>query len=438
MSTSVAERAVLRDLAKRVADIAAKPSEADKRRRWVAHNGLRDPRPMVVCFPEGAWQECIPHATIVCRDPILYGWEKRLRMAIFVHEVLDDDQVIDPVFNVPADVGCSDWGVSAIQQDAEPGQWAPENTNNLQHALKDTLASRSGHGASRSVPPLQELEDIERLRPISVVSNPDNTRRWLDMAQELFGDILPVRTRAWYWTGCSPAATAVELRGMEQLMLDFYDNPEWVHRLVKFLCDGTAAYLDNLEARGLLHLNNESEWVGTGGIGYTDELPAPGFNPNHVRLRDIWGMSQGQDLVGVSPSILDEFFMPYLIPVMERFGLTCYGCCEPMHDKLDVVMKIPHLRRLSVSPWADVRKCAEGVGNRCILSCKPNPTAISTDHVDETAMTGQMTEMFRIGRDNGCIMEVLMKDLHTVHGDTGRLRRWVACAKRARDQVWGG
>ena len=45
-------------------------------------------------------------------------------------------------------------------------------------------------------------------------------------------------------------------------MMDMFDNPEGVHRLMAFLRDGHAAKIDYLECNGLLSLNNEGDYVG--------------------------------------------------------------------------------------------------------------------------------------------------------------------------------
>ena len=48
------DRQLLRDLAARVAEIAATPENNERRRRWVAHNTLRSRQPLMLVFPEGA------------------------------------------------------------------------------------------------------------------------------------------------------------------------------------------------------------------------------------------------------------------------------------------------------------------------------------------------------------------------------------------------
>ena len=53
----------------------------------------------------------------------------------------------------------------------------------------------------------------------------------------------------------------------------------------------------------------------------------------HVRTRDMWGFGESQETVGVSPAMFGEFIFPYQLPLLERFGLNCYGCCEPLDKR---------------------------------------------------------------------------------------------------------
>ena len=49
---SKTERAVLRDLAGQVADIATRPIESEKCDLWYRHNALEPTRPVIFCDPE--------------------------------------------------------------------------------------------------------------------------------------------------------------------------------------------------------------------------------------------------------------------------------------------------------------------------------------------------------------------------------------------------
>ena len=85
----------------------------------------------------------------------------------------------------------------------------------------------------------------------------------------------------------------------------------------------------------------------------------------------------------MSPAMYEEFIFPYEKPIMERFGLNCYGCCEPLHGRWHVVRQHPHLRRVSCSPWANVDKMADYLGDKYIFSLKPNPAALAVPAIDD-------------------------------------------------------
>ena len=55
----------------------------------------------------------------------------------------------------------------------------------------------------------------------------------------------------------------------------------------------------------------------------------------------MWGFTESQETVGVSPAMYREFIFPYEKPIMDRFGLNCYGCCEPLHQPLAAVKQHP-------------------------------------------------------------------------------------------------
>ena len=58
-------------------------------------------------------------------------------------------------------------------------------------------------------------------------------------------------------------------------MLSMYDNPDGLHRLMRFLCDDHLAFARWLEREGLLSLNNANDYIGSGSMGYSNALPQP-------------------------------------------------------------------------------------------------------------------------------------------------------------------
>ena len=168
---------------------------------------------------------------------------------------------------------------------------------------------------------------------------------------------------------------AIRLIGLEGLMLAMYDQPEGLHALMAFLRDDHLQRLEWFEQAGLLTLNNEDDYVGSGGIGFTDALPQADYQPGTpVRINDLWGLSESQETVGVSPELFAEFIFPYQLPIISRFGLACYGCCEPIDSRWAIVKQLPNLRRVDL-PLVESGEDGGLPGHRIYLQPKTESVA---------------------------------------------------------------
>ena len=63
------DKTILRDLAKRVAEIADSPQMTELRETWKRHHALERVRPMILVSPEGSWQELLPAGRAAVRGP---------------------------------------------------------------------------------------------------------------------------------------------------------------------------------------------------------------------------------------------------------------------------------------------------------------------------------------------------------------------------------
>ncbi len=395
------EQAILRQLAGQVAELAARPLEAEKRDLWRRHNALEATRPVIFCDPENGWHEIIRAEDLACQGELARDWEFRLRKEIFWGAHLCDDRVIVPFFDVPHVAMESDWGMHETRIGGEHG------------------------GAYTWEPPLTDYADIAKLHFPQIAIDPAATERRAEQAQEILGDLLTVRVKSSWWWTLGMTWTLVNLRGLLQIMYDMLDAPDELHQVMAFLRDGHLAKLDWLEEQGLLSLNNDGTYVGSGGFGWSDELPQRDFD-GRVRPCDMWGFAESQETVGVSPAMFAEFVLPYQLPILARFGLNCYGCCEPLDQRWEYVKQIPRLRRVSVSPWSSRAFMAERLGTSYILSMKPNPADLARDSFDEEKVRSTLREDLRTTR--GCRVEVIMKDNHTIRNDPRRVVRWVQIA----------
>jgi hypothetical protein len=142
----------------------------------------------------------------------------------------------------------------------------------------------------------------------------------------------------------------------------------------------------------------------------------------------MWGLSESQETVGWSPDSFAEFIFPYQAPVISRFGFACYGCCEPVDQRWDVIRSLPNLRRVSVSPWSDQQVMARNLQRNYVYNRKPNPAHVSMDAWDEGLLVSEFEKTKAAA--GGLNLELVLKDVHTVARQPWRLKRWTDLAKR--------
>jgi hypothetical protein len=405
-SVSERGRRVVRELAKRVAELAALPVQDERIRLWKAFNALKPERPMVLCFPEGGWRDLVKDSHLECEDETLRRIEYGLRTRIFQHERIGDDQVVTDRWHVHVAVRRGGFGLEV----------PTHRTAEL--------------GAFNWDAPIKEAADLEKLHVRSIEVDWPATHRSLEFHRDLFGDILQVDVTACRHPHGQFPHDVNMLRGLDTFMMDMIDNPDLLHRLNAILLESAMHELDVLEAEGALRLNNlPDSYCGTGGIGCTDELPAADFEDT-VRVRDLWGLAESQEFVGVGPKHFEEFAIQYQATLMERFGLAYYGCCEPLHNHLDAIIAgIPNLRAVSVAPWCDREIAAEKLQDKYLYYWKPNPTMTCTPVVNWDEVARVTRETLEIAR--GCCVAMVLKDTHTFCGDAERPGRWVDIARGA-------
>jgi hypothetical protein len=142
----------------------------------------------------------------------------------------------------------------------------------------------------------------------------------------------------------------------------------------------------------------------------------------------MWASAESQELAQVGPKHHAEFALAYEKPLLEPFGLTGYGCCEDLSRKLDDVLTIPHIRRISISPFADVDRSAEKLGGSAIFSWKPHPAHL-VGEFDEELVRGYIGHTVDAARRNGCVLEMILKDTHTCEHHPERFDRWTQIAR---------
>jgi hypothetical protein len=399
---------LLRELAKKYMDVCSNPAQTERRDLWRRHNSLKRTKPLIY-VRAFAWHE-LPQAQCQCEEPFFRKFEDFLRKQIF-RDTFDDDSIFEPWVTLPATTVCNGWGIAGERRfSEEPG------------------------GSFKMDYPIREYSDIEKLRMPWHEIDEAKTSEDTEKLSDAIGDVITInvdRGPAYrMWAG-DLSTDLGYLRGIEHFMMDMIDNPDWLHRLARFL------------GQGVLKTHDEAEQAGDWGLSahqnqampYAEELEDPAANVNGVKRSRLWGYMAGQEFTAVSPAMHDEFLLQYQLPILKHFGLVAYGCCENLTQKIDILRKIPNLRRIAVSPFADVARCAEQIGQDYVFSYRPSPADMVSYGFDPDRIRTILTRDLQACRD--CHVDITLKDVQTVEKDPSRLKKWVSITREVIDSMFG-
>jgi hypothetical protein len=394
-------------LGMRKAELAAAPAQRDKRDLWQRHNDLFETRPLIFCDPENGWDEIITE--FACEGRLAKCYEFFLKKELFWGEKMGDDRVIEPYINVPYIYEQSSFG------------------------LPIELVGGENKGAYTWIPTLTDYAQLSCLTSQTIAVDYARSDELLALVGDAFDGILQVRRHTDWWWSLGMTREVVFLRGMQEYFMDLLLHPDEVHELMAFMRDSALSKLDFLEKNELLSPNANDTYVGSGGFGYTSQLPAYG-DDGFVHAGNMWGFLESQETLAISPEMFGEFVYPYQRPILERFGLNCYGCCEPMDKRWNIVKQTPNLRRVSVSAWADKNKMAEYLGGNYIYSYKPRPVPLTQYHMDEESVCRELTDVLKATK--GCRLEIIMKDNNTLGKNPDNVVKWCAIARKLSEKIW--
>ncbi|MBT6628198.1 MAG: hypothetical protein HOB49_14355, partial [Gemmatimonadetes bacterium] len=105
-----------------------------------------------------------------------------------------------------------------------------------------------------------------------------------------------------------------------------------------------------------------------------------------------------------------------------------YGCCEPLHNKIDIIRSVPNVRKISMSPFVDVEVGAENIGADYVFSRKPSPALLAVESWDSTAVEQDLRETIDACERHNCPLELILKDISTVRYEPERLWEWAKIA----------
>ena len=416
----VEERSYLRELAKLQAEIANLPIMAQRKQVWYDLNdGCHGARPPVIIETWTFDRDFLPANVFICTSETGRVIEKQLLRNIRNHQLINDDKVIPDTFDAHWFVDIDEMGVKIESV-----------------TIQDSQGVETGY---RFLHPIKDLkEDFHLLKPARCSVDRRKTLAWMEFLEDLLGDWLPVRLSTGIFGATMLTHRVIELMGMEAFFIAMYECPDELHQLMAYLRDNALQVMRWAEAEGLLRLNNGNQDSFGSSYNFTTKLPASGYDGSLVRLSDMWGCTNSQETVGVSPKKFHEFCFPYYREICEPMGLLYYGCCEPAHPFWDDIRKLPHLKKVSISPWCDQRFMGEALrGTDIVFSRKPDPNFLSVDpELDEEAWAAHICDTLEA--THGVFVEFIIRDVYTVHGNLDNPRRAVEVARCEIDRHYRG
>ncbi len=416
------DRNRIRELAKRWMEIANAPVMAERKRQWTALHDLRQERPMIL-IETSCIEGFLEDRELTCEDTYLRGVERQMIRTIRQFEDVGDDIVIEPYYRIGWEIEEPDFGIDV---EMRPGLTA-EGQASLGYAFNH---------------PLHAPEEIGKLRKRTTAVNREKTLKNKQLLEDVFGDIMPVKLGNYdplcpiegddEWVGMFFFALTWQVFrfiGNDNLLLWVYDHPDTIHKLMEYMVEDRLRTFRFVEKEKLIVPNTDNQMAGPRFYGYVSDLPGPDYTGD-VTLKHCWGWPESQESMIISPDMYKEFVLPYLARLSREFGYVYYGCCEPVDDRIDMLMDaVPNLRAVSISGWADFDFMAEKLGERIVYSRKPTPAYMSGANPDWDLMREDMRKTWEATKRNNCNTELLIRDLYTVGREQKRLRQWTDMVK---------
>lgn len=403
------DKDILRALAEELAVATALPVHGEKAELWRHLNELDSARPMV-WINEICWNEMNvdDELTLRTEHPWAQDQERDLRRTLYQWRHLPGDMVLDGFLTCPLAIHSTDFG---IVEDVDIVR------------LDDTSDVVSRHFNVQ----IKEPEDIEKIRMPRIEHIEKVTELRYQAMCDVYGGIMPVKkvgqTHIWF----APWDYLIRWWGIQEAMMDLVMRPDMVHAAVDRMVDAWMAELDQFVERNFLSLDNNNTRVGSGGYGYCSALPGDDYDSDYVKPHNMWGCSNAQIFSAVSPQMHWDFAIEHDRRWLQRWGMTYYGCCEPLDGKMEVLRKIPNLRKISVSPWCDTERTIAEIGSDYVISRKPSP-AILAEEVWDPARARKAIREFLDKTEGQCHVELIMKDISTVRYQPERLWEWAQIA----------
>ena len=410
---TVQERDLLRELGKKVRDLAVSDISKERKQRIIDMHNLKQVRPPV-WIDEIPWHEMDIDGKLQlqCQTPEAIEMERYFRQTLYRWEYIQADMVVEDSYYITKAYEDSGFGITVKDETI-----ATHAENHIvSHAYEDQL---------------DEEEKVDALYLPKITAFPEKDKKHLEIASDVLDGIMPVKLRG-HMIYYAPWDQIARFRGVENIYIDMISNPDLLHRIMKkFVAIYNARY-DQLQEAGLLEFDLNSLHCTP---SYFDKVPAEDYDGGKIRYKDVWFRGMAQMFGSASPAMQDEFNLEYLRPMMDKCAYVYYGCCEPLDKFIPYLKKVPNMRKIGVSPWADIRSSAEQMGGDYVYAHKPNPANVARDFSKETVVK-EISDVIKACMDNKCVYEFTLKDISTVNHDPKNIIMWTETVKETIDKFY--
>ena len=316
------------------------------------------------------------------------------------------DMVLEPYITIPKIIENSGYGLRADVERLEKSEGTTAASQHYTDVLKD-------------------YKDIEKIKDMKFTVDSDESMIRMQEASEVFKGIAPVVQGHGVSFHLGVWDFLTTFMGIENAFYDIMDRPDFVHACMERITQATIA---GIKRANELEIHDDNINLCHCSHIYTDELlSAPGQGKGPVS-KNCWAFGLAQLFTSVSPKVTEEFELPYITRMAEYFGMIYYGCCDRLDDRMDVIKKIPNLKKVSCSPWSDRKRFAEEIGSKLIMSNKPTPAFIANEYVDWAEVRSDLEKTVALSKSNGVNLEIILKDISTVNFEPERLTKWAQIA----------
>ena len=401
------DKLIVRELAKKYMELVCTEKQAKMFERFRATNDLKQVRPPVI-LDEIPWYQMNMNdeLTLLCEDKGARNVEFHFRKAIFYLTHFKADNLYEPFFPVKRSVDST--GIGILPQEADLKR--TDTTNNI---------------VSREfIDVLEDESALELMHDPVFTLRPDKDAKKMEFYTELLGNSIPINLYGFSYFYYAPWDKITRLRGVEPILMDMYDRPEYLNKIIQKYVSAAHAELDFVE---------KNLFVSPLASLHCTPLAVSGLA--NEGMKATWCRSMAQSFGVVSPAMFKEFEVDYLHSVANRFAYTYYGCCEPLDDRIGVLKQISNLRKIGCSPWANVEKCAEQIGGDYVLARKPNPAHVAIK-TDPEVIRRETEETVKACIKYGCPYDIVLKDISTVSGRPENLIVWAQTVNNVLDSYY--